>query len=431
VNRDAEAALLVGATVIASMGVGLVNLAQGGGIDAQVALTFFVFAVSFGSLHVAIRRWSPGASPLLLPLAAILTALGFVEVYRISHKFAALQRWWLLMAAGLAALLLFALRRSGVAPLRRYRYTSLTISVALLLLPLLSTDWRFPVRGVVAGGSRLWTTLVAGPITLNFQPGEIAKIVLVLFLASYLSERRPALTESTRRLGRFSIPEPRHLIPVFLAWLASFGVLVFQRDLGASLLLFAAFIAMLYAATGKTAYLTAGGSLFLVGTAAAAATFGHVARRFAAWLSPFSDPTDTGYQILQSLFALGSGSLSGAGLGVGTPDRIPAAWTDFIFSAVGEELGLAGSIAVISVYALLVAVGFGIALRSRDLFRKLLAFGLAFVLGFQAFLIIAGVTRLLPLTGITLPFMSYGGSSLVANFLILALLARVSHEEKV
>lgn len=429
-NRDAEAALLTGATVIAAMGVSLVNLAQGGSIDAQVALTFIVFAISFGSVHIAVRRWSPGASPFLLPLAAILTALGFVEVYRISQKFAALQRWWMLIAAGLAVLLLFALHRTGVAPLRRYRYTSLTVSVALLLLPLLPTDWGFPVRGVIAGGSRLWTTLVAGPLTLNFQPGEIAKIVLVIFLASYLSERRSALAGSTRSLGRWSIPEPRHLIPVVLAWIASFGVLIFQRDLGASLLLFAVFIAMLYVATDKVAYLTTGGSLFLVGAFGAAVNFTHVARRISAWLRPFADPSDTGYQILQSLFALGSGSLSGTGLGVGTPDRIPAAWTDFIFSAVGEELGLAGSIAVIAVYALLVAVGFGIALRSRDLFRKLLAFGLAFVLGLQAFLIIAGVTRLLPLTGITLPFMSYGGSSLVANFLILVLLARVSHEEK-
>jgi cell division protein FtsW len=187
---------------------------------------------------------------------------------------------------------------------------------------------------------------------------------------------------------------------------------------------------MLYAATERTAYLAVGSSMFLAGAAAAAFTFSHVARRFEAWLRPFADPADTGYQILQSLFALGSGSLSGSGLGVGTPDRIPAAWTDFIFSAVGEELGLAGSVAVIAMYALLVAVGVGIALRSRDLFRKLLAFGLAFTLGLQSFLIIAGVTRLLPLTGITLPFMSYGGSSLVSNFLILALLARISHEER-
>ncbi len=428
-NRDAEAALLVGATVIASLGVGLVNLAQGGTFDAQVALTFFVFAAAFGSLHLALRRWAPSASPFLLPLGSVLAAIGFVEVYRINPHFAGLQRWWLLIAAGLATLLLALFRNTGVAPLRRYRYMFLAAAVGLLMLPLLPTSWGFPIRGVIVNGSRLWTTLTLGPLRLNFQPGEIAKLALVVFLASYLAERQPALTES-RKVGRFTIPEPRHLIPVVIASIASFGLLVSQRDLGASLLLFAVFVTMLYAATERTAYLAVGSSMFLAGAAAAAFTFSHVARRFEAWLRPFADPADTGYQILQSLFALGSGSLSGSGLGVGTPDRIPAAWTDFIFSAVGEELGLAGSVAVIAMYALLVAVGVGIALRSRDLFRKLLAFGLAFTLGLQSFLIIAGVTRLLPLTGITLPFMSYGGSSLVSNFLILALLARISHEER-
>ena len=305
----------------------------------------------------------------------------------------------------------------------------LAAAVGLLMLPMLPTSWGFPVRGVIVNGSRLWTTFTLGPLRLNFQPGEIAKLALVVFLASYLAERQPALAES-RKIGKVTVPEPRHLIPVAIASIAAFGLLVSQRDLGASLLLFAVFVTMLYAATERTAYLAVGSSMFLAGTAAAAFTFSHVARRFEAWLRPFADPADTGYQILQSLFALGSGSLSGSGLGVDTPDRIPAAWTDFIFSAVGEELGLAGSVAVIAMYALLVAVGVGIALRSRDLFRKLLAFGLAFTLGLQSFLIIAGVTRLLPLTGITLPFMSYGGSSLVANFLILALLARISHEER-
>lgn len=428
-SRLAEAALLLAATLLASLGVGLVNLAEGRGFDAQVALTFVVFLVAFGSLHVASRRWADLTNPFLLPLAALLTAVGFVEVYRIDTTFGVLQRWWLLIASGLAVLLLFALHRVGVSILRRYRYTSLTLALLFLLLPMLPTSWGFPLRGLEAGGSRLWTTLTVGPLSLHFQPGEIAKLVIVIFLASYLADRQLVLTSSTRVVGRFTLPEPRHLIPVVVAWGVSFAILIFQRDLGASLLLFSIFIAMLYAATGRTAYLTTGAGLFAAGAVAATFAFEHVHRRVVSWLDPFADPSDTGYQILQSLFALGSGSLSGAGLGVGTPDRIPAAWTDFIFAAVGEELGLAGTVAVITVYMLLVAVGFGIALRSRDLFRKLLAAGLTFTLGLQAFLIIGGVTRLLPLTGITLPFMSYGGSSLVANFLLLVLLARISHEE--
>ncbi len=429
-TRNAEAALLVGAATVAAFGVALVNLAQGDGIDAQVALTFIVMIAAFGGFHLAVRQWSSEASTYLLPLAAILTAIGFVEVYRLDRGLASLQRWWLLIATGLAVSLLFAVRRTGLAPLRRYRYVFLLSGLLLLLLPLLPTDWTFPLRGFEQNGSRLWIRLEAGPVRLQFQPGEIAKLVLATFLASYLSERQAVLAVQTRPLGRYRLPELRQLAPLVIAWAASFVVLIYQRDLGASLLLFALFIAMLYAATGRVAYLVSGGFLFGAGAITAWFSFSHVQRRVSAWLDPFADYADTGYQIAQSLFAFGSGSLSGSGLGLGAPDRIPNAATDFIFAAVGEELGLAGSVAVIATYALLVAVGFGISLRSRDTFRKLLAGGLAFVLGLQTFLIIAGVTRLLPLTGITLPFMSYGGSSLVANFLLLALLARISHEER-
>jgi peptidoglycan glycosyltransferase len=430
VTRNAEAALVVGAAVIAAFGVALVNLARGDGLDAQVALTFIVMLISFGGLHIAVRNWCREATPYLLPLAGVLTAVGFVEVYRLDQGLASLQRWWLLIAALLAAALLFAVRNTGLAPLRRYRYVFLLTGLLLLLLPLLPTDWGFPLRGFEQNGSRLWVRLEAGPIRLQFQPGEIAKLVLATFLASYLAERQAVLAIQTRISSRYRLPEMRQLAPVVIAWTASFLVLVYQRDLGASLLLFALFIAMLYAATGRGVYLASGGLLFGAGAIAAWVAFAHVQRRVSAWLDPFADYADTGYQIAQSLFAFGSGSLSGAGLGLGAPDRIPNAATDFIFAAVGEELGLAGSVAVIATFGLLVSVGFGISLRSRDTFRKLLAGGLSFVLGLQIFLIIAGVTRLLPLTGITLPFMSYGGSSLVSNFLLLALLSRVSHEER-
>ncbi|HKZ30294.1 MAG TPA: FtsW/RodA/SpoVE family cell cycle protein [Acidimicrobiia bacterium] len=430
-TRNAEAALLVGAAAVAAFGVALVNLAQGDGIDAQVALTFVVILASFGGFHIAIRQWSPDASPYLLPLAALLTAVGFVEVYRLNRGLASLQRWWLLIATVMAVSLLLAVRRTGLAPLRRYRYVFLLSGILLLLLPLLPTDWGFPLRGFEQSGSRLWIRFEAGPLRLQFQPGEIAKLILATFLASYLSERQAILAVQTRPLRRYRLPEGRQLAPLVIAWAASFVVLIYQRDLGASLLLFALFIAMLYAATGRAVYLASGGFLFGAGAVTAWLVFAHVQRRVSGWLDPFADFADTGYQIAQSLFAFGSGSLSGSGLGLGAPDQIPNAATDFIFAAVGEELGLAGSVAVIATYALLVAVGFGISLHSRDSFRKLLAGGLSFALGLQTFLIIAGVTRLLPLTGITLPFMSYGGSSLAANFLLLALLARVSHEERV
>lgn len=207
-------------------------------------------------------------------------------------------------------------------------------------------------------------------------------------------------------------------------------VLVYQRDLGASMLLFGLFIGMLYAATGRGFYLGTGLVLTVAAGAAAYSMFSHVQTRISAWIDPFADYTGAGYQTAQGLFAMGSGSLTGSGLGLGRPDLIPAAVTDFMFAAVAEELGLAGSIAVITGYAFLVAVGFGIALRSRDRFRKYLAAGLTILIGLQSFLIIAGIVRLLPLTGITLPFMSYGGSSLLASALIAALLGRISHEER-
>ncbi len=429
-TRAAEAALLAAAALVAALGVALVNLAGTGGVDAQVGLSFVVFAMAFGGVHWAIRSWAPAASPYLYPLAALLTAVGITEVYRIDPRLGSAQRWWLLTAAGGAVLVLFALRDRGVALLRRYRYLFLAVALGLLLLPLLPGGW--PLHGATVNGSRLWVR-VDVPVTggeIGFQPGEIAKLLLVVFLASYLAERHEALRAMSRRLGPVHLPEPRQLLPIFLAGGAAFAVLVYQRDLGASLLLFGVFVTMLYAATARHAYLVAGGLFVAVGGAAAHLMFGHVRVRVQAWLDPFEDFLGTGYQVAQSLFAIGSGSLTGTGLGVGRPDLIPAAATDFVFAAVAEETGLAGAVAVLAAYALLVAAGLGIALRSRDLFRKLLAAGLALTLGLQTLLIVAGVVRLLPVTGIALPFMSYGGSSLVANMALLALLARISHEER-
>jgi len=429
VTRNSEVSLLLAAAVLAALGVAMVNFANGIGFDAQLALTFLVFALGFGGVHTGLRRWAPTANPYLFPIAAFLSAIGFIEVYRLDRNLAALQRWSLLIASGLATLILFLLRNEGVALLRRYRYIFLLVAIGLLLLPLLPAEW--PVYGAEVFGSRLWVRfdLPFGDRTLSFQPGEVAKLLLAVFLASYLADRHLALG-TPRRIGRLSVPEPRQLFPVLVAAGLSFLVLIYQRDLGASLLLFALFIGMIYMATGRLAYLAAGGALVAIGGFVAHRLFDHVQRRVAAWLHPFDDFTDSGFQIAQSLFALGSGSLTGSGLGLGRPDLIPAAATDFVFAAVAEEMGFAGSVAVITAYALLVAAGFGIALRSRDVFRKFLAAGLTLVLGIQAFLIIAGVTRLLPVTGITLPFMSYGGSSLLANMVLIALLARISHGER-
>ena len=341
-SRNAEAALLAGAAVLAALGVSIVTAAAGDGPDANTALTFVVMALAFGALHLAFRQWARNASPYLLPITALITAVGLVEIYRLDPRAASLQRWWLLIAAALGIGVPALLARYGTDVLLRYRYLFLTAALIAFMLPLLPNSW--PLGGVEVNGSRLWLQLRAFDTTIvRFQPGEIAKVLLVVFLASYLASRQSALASSTRRIGSFTIPEPRQLFPLAAAWVVSLVVLVYQRDLGASLLLLALFSSMLYAASGRVSYPLAGAGLFVIGTLAAARLFDHVQRRFDAWLRPWDDFADSGFQIAQSLFALGSGSLTGSGLGLGRPDFIPSATTDFIFAAVAEEIGLAGS----------------------------------------------------------------------------------------
>lgn len=427
-TRTAESALLVLAAAMVGGGAALVTVTMDGTITADVGLAPAVFLAAFCGLLVAVRRWASASVRTLLPLVALLTAVGWIEIYRIDREAGRLQLAWILLGAVLAAGVLYLLRRRGVEVLRRYRYLFLVTGLGLLLLPLLPAG--LPIHGVTINGSRLWVRLDAGPASFSLQPGEAAKLLVVAFLASYLADRYRGLAHMPRRLGPLHVPEPRQLLPIFLAFGVSFVVLVYQRDLGASLLLFAVFATMIYAATARPSYLIASSALVAGGGLAAAQYFSHVHVRVEAWLHPFADFTGTGYQIAQGLFALGSGALTGTGFGAGSPDLIPAATTDFIFVAIAEELGLAGGLAVLAAYGLLIAVGFGIALRAGDAFRKLLAAGLTLTLGIQTLLILAGVIRLFPVTGITLPFMSYGGSSLLANLVLIAVLARISHEER-
>jgi len=432
-TRNTEGALIVAASVLAAFAVTLVNFAQERTVDAQTALTFLVFLIAFGGLHVAVRAFAPKATPLLLAPVTALTALGFFQIYRLDFATetvrASSQRWWILIAAGLASLTLMLFKRSSISILRRYRNITLLISLVLILLPNLPSGWGFPLRGLSVNGSRLWVLLDVGFTTFQFQPAELAKLGLVAYVAGYLADHQRALREAKRHIGPIAFPEPRQLIPLLITWGISVLILISQRDLGASLLLFVGFVLLLYAATGTTGYLVAGGFLGVIAGVASYIAFDHVQRRVIAWIAPFEHYEDEGFQIAQGLFAMGTGSLSGAGPGLGRPDLIPNAATDFIFAAVGEELGFAGTVSVIALFALTISVGLGIAFRSRDTFRKLLAAGLTFVLAVQTILIIGGVVRLVPLTGITLPFMSYGGSALVGNLILIALLLRISHEE--
>ena len=422
-------AFLVGLTVvIAAGGTALVTATTNAEMTLDTAAAGGIQLAVFGGLLIGFRRWAPGASRLLLPLVAFITAIGSVEVFRIDPDLGRVQRWWLLLAAVIGLIVLRLLRHRGVEVLRRYRYLFLVGALALLALPLLPTG--LPVGGSTVNGSRLWVEISFGDRSLSFQPGEGAKVLLVVFLASYLADRRRALAEMPRALGPLRLPEPRQLLPVFLAFAVAFLVLVYQRDLGASLLLFIVFVVLLFAATGRATYLVAGSVLVTGGAIAAVNSFSHVAVRVEAWLHPFEDYAGGGYQVAQGIFALAEAGVVGTGLGNGSPWLVPAAATDYIFVAIVEETGLAGGLALLAAYALLITVGFGISLRSTDPFRSLLAAGLTITLAVQTLLIVGGVLRMLPLTGITLPFASYGGSSLLANMVLIVLLARVSHEER-
>lgn len=399
--------ITAGAYVLASLG-------KNASIPARIGTFLGVVLTLVVLSHIAVRKLARGADPLFLPVVALLHGIGFVMIARLSERLAGLQATWSLVAVGAFLATLVLVDRIG--DLRRYQFTSLAIGVALLLLPMV------PGVGFISGGARIWVNI--GPI--NFQPGEFAKIALAVFFAGYLDERRELLIAADRRFLGIPVPEFRHFLPLILAWMMSVIVMVGERDLGSSLLFFALFIVLLWIATERTSVIVIGGVLFTASAVAAYNLFSHVKTRVTVWLNPWDQYTGKGYQPIQGLFSLSSGGITGTGLGLGDPGGVPAAHNDFIFAAIGEELGLLGATAVLIAYMLLVGSGFRAALRSDRTFEKLLAVGLTTIIGVQAFIIIGGVIRVVPLTGVTLPFVSYGGSSLVANYVLLALLIRIS-----
>jgi cell division protein FtsW (lipid II flippase) len=298
-------------------------------------------------------------------------------------------------------------------------YTCGLAGIALLILPLL------PVIGREINGARIWISLLG----FSFQPGEVAKILLVIFFAGYLVVNRDALALAGRRVLGVDLPRGRDLGPILVGWLASLAILVFQQDLGSSLLFFGIFVVLLYVATERPGWLFVGGALFIAGAYFGYTVFSHVQSRFEGWLDPFSDP-DTYYQIVQAQYGLAFGGILGTGLGEGSPTLVPFSWSDFIVTSLGEELGLTGLMAIVLMFALIVERGLRVSLVCRDAFGKLLAVGLAVSFALQVFVVIGGVTRLIPLTGLTTPFMSAGGSSLVANWAIIALLMRISDQAR-
>src|SRR4029078_480724 len=322
----------------------------------------------------------------------ILSVCGFVLISSLDRDLARVQAIWTAVGVGAFVLTLLLVRR--VRTLERYRYTFLLIGLVALLLPLL------PGVGREINGARLWVR--AGPV--NFQPGEAAKVLLVIFFAAYLVDKRELLATGSRRIGRLMVPDPKHLGPLLLAWGVSILVMVRQKDLGSSLLFFAVCAAMLYIATERSAYLVAAFGMFIAGAAIAYQLFSHVSDRVQSWADPWWVAQTTGYQLVQSLFAFGTGGFQGTGLGLGSPQKIPNASTDFVFAAVGEELGLIGTVAICMLFLLFVGSGFRIAIQAERPFSKLFAAGRTTIVGIQTFVIVGGVIRVIPLTGVTLPF---------------------------
>jgi cell division protein FtsW (lipid II flippase) len=419
-RRRSELSLGLLVVIIAVGGYILVALASGPtlppGLGALLAWVFGLYLVA----HLAIRRFAPYADATLLPLAALLNGVGFVTIARLDvgeeTHLAGVQSLWVAIGIGVFVLTLFVVR--DVRFFERYRYTVLMLGLVALLLPLA------PGIGRTVNGGRLWVAI--GSIT--FEPSEIAKVLLVAFFAAYLVDKRELLSQGRVRVGRHFLPSLRDLGPLLLAWGVALMVLGYEQDIGTSLLFFGVFAAMLYIATRRGWYVLGAFVLLVIGSVFAYKAFGHVQVRVDTWLDPWKTRQMTGFQISQAWYAFGSGGPTGTGLGLGSPNLIPNASTDFVFASIGEELGLIGTIGVVAAFMLLVGSAFRIAADAMRPFSKLFAAGIATILGFQAFLIIGGVTRVIPLTGITLPFVSYGGSSLVANFALLAILLRISDD---
>jgi cell division protein FtsW (lipid II flippase) len=425
-RRGAELFLLVLALAVGIGAYAAVGLGVEGEVPADIVTYGGALTVLVVIAHVVVRLVAPYADPVLLPVVAALNGLGLAVIHRLDlatdHTFARQQLTWMTLGVGLFVLTLLLLRDHRV--LQRFTYTCGLAAIILLLLPMT------PGLGATINGSRIWVHV--GPF--SFQPGEVAKLLLVIAFAGYLVLHRDALALAGRRVLFVDLPRGRDLGPILLMWLISLGILIFQRDLGSSLLFFGLFLVMLYVATERAGWLVVGGALFLAGALIAYRLFGHVQVRVETWLHPFSYYDDAdgakSFQIVESMFGMGWGGLLGRGLGGGMPERIPYAESDFIVAAIGEELGLTGVIAVILLYGLIVERALRASLICRDNFGKLLAVGFGSVIALQVFVVIGGVTRLIPLTGLTTPFLSYGGSSLVANWVLVALLLRISDQAR-
>ncbi len=422
-GRGLELVLLLLAVALGVAAYIEVGLAVDGELPAKLLHHCGALAAMALGLHVVVRLRAPHADPVILPIAVALNGIGLAMIYRLDLAYAARsmpsgfanrQVLWSALGVAAAAAILLWLRDHRT--LRRFTYISMITGLVLLLLV-----------GKEINGARIW--IGVGPF--SFQPAELAKVVLAVFFAGYLVTNRDNLALAGPKVLGLQLPRVRDLGPILLAWVVALSVLVFQRDLGAALLFFALFVAMLYVATQRLSWVIIGLLMFAGGAAVAATTFSHVTARFDVWLNALSNEMYTrspggSYQVVQGLFGMANGGLLGTGWGEGRPDLVPYAHSDFIVTSLAEELGLTGLLAILCCYVVFAARGMRTAIAVRDGFGKLLASGLAFVLAFQCFVVVGGITRLIPLTGLTMPFLAQGGSSLVVNWMIAALLLRIS-----
>jgi cell division protein FtsW (lipid II flippase) len=432
-RRSTELVMLVFALAVVLLAYVAANLGLSDKLPSGPLLYIIVYAILMLVAHVAVRRFAPFADPLLLPLAALLNGLGIVMIYRLQESgrngnpgnpvagllASATKTQLLWTGVGIVLLVLVLAVITETRVLQRYTYTLGALGLVLLAIPAL-----LPASHSTVNGAKVW--IIFGG--LSVEPGEFARLALAVFFAGYLVSKRDVLALAGRRVAGIDLPRARDLGPVLAAWVATLLVLIFETDIGTAALFFGMFIAMLYIATQRVSWLLIGVLLFLFGTFITANLFHHVMERFTVWLHPFqgSNPTGIAYQPVQALEGLAYGGLFGTGLGHGQPYYTPLVQSDFIFSAFGEELGLVGVMALLIVFGLLVQRGLRAAIAVNDPFAKLLVGGLSFVLALQVFVIVGGISGLIPLTGVTTPFLSQGGSSLVASWILIGLLVRVS-----
>ncbi len=428
--RNIELGLLLGALGLSAFALALVQWGALGTLDWTLLTYGAGLAGLTLGLHLVLRVMARDADPFIVPIATMLNGLGLTMIHRLDlaagstgwEAAGVRQMAWTAVALVIAIAVLLVVRNYRI--LLRYRYLAMLSGAVLLTMPL------WPGIGRTVNGATIWVDIAS----MTFQPGEVAKIALAIFFAGYLMTARESLRSVGTTFMGVRWPRIRDLGPLLIIWLLAMGVLVFQRDLGTSLLYFGLFLAMLYVATNRILWLVIGGSLFFTGASVAASQLSYVQGRVDGWLDSFNptvyDAVGGSYQLVQGMFGMAEGGFIGSGLGQGQPNLVPLANSDYIVAALGEELGLFGIFGLLALYLLLVSRGFRVGFTGTDDFGRLLSTGLAFVLALQVFIVIGGITRIIPVTGLTTPFLAAGGSSLVANWIIVALLLRLSDDAR-